>query len=105
MSKKAYASLDGELRDVIGAHSGAPLSADLGRVWDDIEEIGREDFATGGGVVTFVKNDDYAAWVKAGQAAHEAWKVKVGRLGIDGAKLIGSAKELVAKYTMLARPY
>jgi TRAP-type C4-dicarboxylate transport system substrate-binding protein len=105
MSKKAYASLDQDLRNVIDAHSGASLSAELGRMWDDIEEVGREDFAAAGGVVTFVKNDDYAAWVRASERASEAWKAKVGRAGIDGAKLIAAARELVAKYTMLARPY
>jgi TRAP-type C4-dicarboxylate transport system substrate-binding protein len=85
MSHKAYASLDKDLRKVIDAHAGAPLSAEFGRIWDDIEEIGREDFIAAGGVVTFVKNDDYAAWVRASQSANEAWKAKVGRLGIVGA--------------------
>ena len=101
MSRKAYGSLDEDLRKVLDAHSGAALSAELGRMWDDIEEIGREDFAAGGGVVTFVKNDDY----DAGQAAtvNEAWKAKLGRAGIDGGKLIAAAKELVAKYTERAR--
>jgi TRAP-type transport system periplasmic protein len=103
MSRKAYGSLDEDLRKVLDAHSGAALSAELGRMWDDIEEIGREDFAAGGGVVTFVKNDDYDAWVEASQTVNEAWKAKVGRAGIDGGKLIAAAKELVAKYTERAR--
>ena len=33
----------------------------------------------------------------------EKWKAKVGRTGIDGAKLIAAARELVAKYTERAR--
>jgi TRAP-type transport system periplasmic protein len=105
MSKEAYGSLDEDLRKVLDAHSGAALSAELGRMWDDIEEIGREDFAAGGGVVTFVKNDDYEAWVEASQSVNETWVAKVGRAGIDGARLIGAAKALIAKYTMRARPY
>jgi hypothetical protein len=56
-------------------------------------------------VVTFVKNDDYAAWQQASRSANDAWVAKVGRLGIDGTKLVAAAKALVAKYTMLARPY
>jgi hypothetical protein len=39
-----------------------------------------------------------------GQSAIENWVAKVGRAGIDGAKLISSAKQLVAKYAMMARP-
>jgi len=103
MSKKAYGSLDADLRKVVDAHSGASLSAEFGRMWDDIEEIGRDDFAAGGGVVTFVKNEDYDAWVEATRSVNEAWQAKVGRVGIDGAKLIAAAKELVAKYTARAR--
>ena len=103
MSKQAYGSLDEGLRKVIDAHSGASLSAELGRMWDDIEEIGRDDFAAGGGVVTFIKGADYDAWVEATQSVNEAWRAKAGRIGIDGAKLIAAAKELVAKYTERAR--
>jgi TRAP-type C4-dicarboxylate transport system substrate-binding protein len=103
MSKKVYRSLDEGRRKLIDAHSGASLSAEFGRMWDDIEEIGREAFAAAGGVVTFVKNDDYDVWVQATQAVNEVWTAKVGRIGIDGAKLIAAAKELVAKYTERAR--
>jgi TRAP-type C4-dicarboxylate transport system substrate-binding protein len=102
MSKKAYASLDEDLRKVIDAHSGAALSAELGRIWDDIEEVGRNAVAAAGGEVVFVKNEDYEAWVRVSEAAIEVWKAKVGRAGIDGARLIAAARELVAKYT--ARP-
>jgi TRAP-type C4-dicarboxylate transport system substrate-binding protein len=103
MSKKVYRSLDEGRRKLIDAHSGASLSAEFGQMWDDIEEIGREAFAAAGGVVTFVKNDDYDVWVQATQAVNEVWTAKVGRIGIDGAKLIAAAKELVAKYTERAR--
>jgi TRAP-type C4-dicarboxylate transport system substrate-binding protein len=105
MSTQTYGSLDEELRRAIDAHSGSSLSAEFGRMWDDIEELGRENFAAAGGVVTFVRNDDYEAWVQATQSVNEIWKAKVARAGIDGAKLIAAAQELVAKYTMQARPY
>jgi TRAP-type C4-dicarboxylate transport system substrate-binding protein len=99
MNKDAYEGLPEEERKVIDAHSGATLSAELGRIWDDIEEVGRDAFAVAGGDVTFVKADDYEAWVRAGDPAIQDWKAKVGRAGIDGDKLIAAAKELVAKYT------
>jgi hypothetical protein len=54
--------------------------------------------------VTFVKNDRYEEWVAASQPAIESWVAKANRNGIDGAELIRSAKLLVAKYSMLARP-
>jgi TRAP-type C4-dicarboxylate transport system substrate-binding protein len=103
MSKESYESLDAEERKVIDAYSGAALSAELGRRWDDIEEIGRDAFAAAGGEVTFVKGDDYEAWVRASEPAVEVWKANVARAGIDGDKLIAAAKELIAKYTARAR--
>ena len=104
MNKGAYDALDEQDRKVIDAHSGAALSAELGRIWDEIEEVGRQDFAAAGGVVTFVKNADYEAWVRASEPAIAAWKEGIGRrTGIDGDKLIGAAKELIAKYTARER--
>jgi TRAP-type C4-dicarboxylate transport system substrate-binding protein len=103
MSKRTYRSLDDDLRKIIDAHSGASLSAELGRLWDEIEEIGRRSVAAAGGEVTFVKNTDYEAWVQATEPAIESWKAKVGGAGIDGAKLIAAARALVAKYTERAR--
>jgi TRAP-type C4-dicarboxylate transport system substrate-binding protein len=99
MNKDAYESLPEEDRKVIDAHSGAAFSAELGRIWDDIEEVGRDAFAVAGGHVAFVKADDYEAWVRASDPAIQDWKAKVGRAGIDGDKLIAAARGLVAKYT------
>jgi TRAP-type C4-dicarboxylate transport system substrate-binding protein len=99
MNKEAYESLSEEERRAIDANSGATLSAELGRIWDDIEELGRDAFAAAGGDITFVKGDDYEAWVRASQPAIQQWKAKVARAGIDGDNLIAAAKELVAKYT------
>ncbi len=104
MNKDVYANLDEDLRRVLDAHSGAVIAAEWGRLFDEFEEIGRDDFAAGGGTVTFVKNEDYEEWVQASQPAIDGWVAKVGRAGIDGTKLVSSARELVAKYAMRARP-
>jgi TRAP-type C4-dicarboxylate transport system substrate-binding protein len=99
MNKKVYEGLPEEEREVIDAHSGAAFSAELGRIWDNIEEVGRDAFAAAGGEVTFVRGADYEAWVRASEPAVQFWKEKVARTGVDGDKLIAAAKELVAKYT------
>jgi TRAP-type C4-dicarboxylate transport system substrate-binding protein len=103
MSKMTYESLDAEERKIIDAHSGAPLSNELGRIWDDIELAGRDAFAAVGGEVTFVKNEDYEVWVRVSEPAIEGWKANVARSGIDGANLIAAANALVAKYTARVR--
>jgi TRAP-type transport system periplasmic protein len=105
MNKDVYASLDADLRRVLDAHSGVVIAAEWGRFFDEFEEIGRDNFTAAGGVVTFVKNENYEEWVQASQPAIDSWVAKVGRVGIDGVKLISSARQLVAKYAMMARPY
>jgi TRAP-type C4-dicarboxylate transport system substrate-binding protein len=104
MNKDVYAGLDEDLRKVLDAHSGAVIAAEWGRIWDDLEESGRDDFAAKGGVVTFVKNEHYEEWVEASKPAIESWVAKAGRAGLNGAELISSAKQLIVKYSMLARP-
>jgi TRAP-type C4-dicarboxylate transport system substrate-binding protein len=102
MNKDSYASLDADLRKVLDDNTGPSLSRDLGRAWDEIEEVGRDAFTLAGGEVTFVRGEDYEDWVKASEPAIESWKARVGRIGIDGDKLIAVARELVAKYTARA---
>jgi TRAP-type C4-dicarboxylate transport system substrate-binding protein len=104
MNKDVFASLGEDLRRVLDAHSGALIAAEWGRHFDEFEEVGRDNFIAAGGTVTFVKNEDYEEWVQASQPAIDSWVTKVGRAGIDGTKLIASARELVAKYAMQARP-
>jgi TRAP-type C4-dicarboxylate transport system substrate-binding protein len=103
MNTKAYRSLDEELRRAIDANSGPALSAEFGRFWDRIEQVGRDDFMGAGGEFTFVKGEAYEAWVEASRPAIEGWKAQVGRDGIDGDKLIAAAQALIVKYT--ARKY
>jgi TRAP-type C4-dicarboxylate transport system substrate-binding protein len=104
MNKDVYASLDMDLKKVLDANSGAVIAAEWGRFFDEFEEIGRDDFAAAGGTVTFVKNENYEEWVQASQPTIDSWIAKAGRAGIDGRKLISSARELVAKYAMRSRP-
>jgi TRAP-type C4-dicarboxylate transport system substrate-binding protein len=88
MNKDIYAGLDKDLRRMLDANSGAAIAAEWGRIWDDFEEIGRDDFTAAGGTLTFVKNEHYEEWVQASQSAIDSWVDKVGRAGIDGATLI-----------------
>lgn len=104
MNKDVYASLDADLRKVLDAHSGAVIAAEWGRLFDDFEEAGRDSFTAAGGTVSFVKNEDYEEWVSASQPTIDGWVAKVRRDGIDGGKLLASARELVAKYAMMSRP-
>jgi TRAP-type C4-dicarboxylate transport system substrate-binding protein len=105
MSRKAYASMPPELRQVIDDNSGMKLAAELGRMFDDFETIGREAYEAGGGTVAFIKGEQYEAWYRQSQPVVDAWVRQQKERGVDGDMLLKSAKDLIAKYSRLWGPY
>jgi TRAP-type transport system periplasmic protein len=105
MSHSAYMSMLPELRHVIDENSGMKLAAELGRLWDDFETIGRDAYEAGGGTVTFIKGEQYDSWYRQTQPIVDAWIKQQKENGVDGTMLLKSAKDLIAKYSRLWGPY
>jgi TRAP-type transport system periplasmic protein len=105
MSRSAYMGLPPELRQVIDDNSGMRLAAELGRLFDEFEAVGREAYEASGGAVNFVKGDQYDAWYRQSQPVIDAWVRQQKEHGADGEMLLRSAKDLVAKYSRLWGPY
>jgi TRAP-type C4-dicarboxylate transport system substrate-binding protein len=101
MSRDKYLSLPPELRQVIDDNSGMKLAAELGRLWDEFETIGRNSY---GGTVTFIKDEQYEEWSRQTQPVVEAWIRQQKEQGAGGEMLLKSAKELIAKYSLLWAP-
>jgi TRAP-type C4-dicarboxylate transport system substrate-binding protein len=105
MSRDAYASMPPELRQVIDENSGIKLAAELGRMFDDFETIGRDAYEASGGTVTFIKGAQYDAWYRQSQPVVDAWIKQQKEHGVDGEMLLKSAKNLIAKYSYRWAPY
>jgi TRAP-type C4-dicarboxylate transport system substrate-binding protein len=101
MSRDKYLSLPPELRQVIDDNSGMKLAAELGRLWDEFETIGRNSY---GGTVSFIKDEQYEEWSRQTQPVVEAWIRQQKEQGAGGEMLLKSAKELIAKYSLLWAP-
>lgn len=105
MSNSSYRQLPPDLRQVIDQNSGMELSEELGRLWDDIEEPGREAFDAAGGRVNFIKGEQYDEWYRRSQPILTEWIKEQNQRGIDADGLIKAARELVMKYSRQWMPY
>ena len=92
MNKNAYLRMPPELRKVIDENSGMPLAVELGRLWDEFEWPGRDAFEAAGGLLTFIKGDQYDAWYRQSQPVVEAWVREQKARGVDGDVLLKSAR-------------
>lgn len=101
MNKARYESLPPDLRAVIDAHSGAPLSALAGRLYDEARGPGRKAVEGRGNAINVIAAAELEKWRQATAAIDDEWVAEVGKRGHDGRKLLEAARSLVAKH---ARP-
>ncbi len=98
MNKAKYDGLPAELKDVIDKHSGQHFAKIAGNMWDEAGVGVLEMVKKRGNTISTISADEKAKWMKACEPVQAAWIEQVKAKGIDGAKLIAAAKELVAKY-------
>ena len=98
MNKAKYDALPADLKKVIDDNSGAALSREIGKGFDDWDKIGREAVEKAKLPVNVIKGADLDAWKKATEPVVEAWAAARSKAGDKGADLLGDARALVAKY-------
>jgi TRAP-type transport system periplasmic protein len=98
MNKAKYDGLPADLRAIIDKNSGAAFAAMAGAMWDTEGARIREMVQKRGNTITAISEDEKAKWIKACEPVHTASIEQVKGKGLDGAKLIGAARALVAKY-------
>jgi TRAP-type transport system periplasmic protein len=98
MNKAKYDGLADDLKKVIDANSGAALSRDLGRKWDEWDQIGRAAVLKRHTPIHVIDGADLAAWKKATEPIVAKWIEERNKAGDKGADLVKAAETLVAKY-------
>jgi TRAP-type C4-dicarboxylate transport system substrate-binding protein len=98
MNKAKYDALPDDLKRVIDANSGAGLSRDLGRLWDEWDKIGRAAVLKRNTPIHVIDGAELAAWKQATQPITDKWVAERNQAGDKGAELVAAARELVAKY-------
>jgi TRAP-type transport system periplasmic protein len=98
MNKQRYESLPGDLKAVIDANSGVGPAAEAGAIWDDQASIVTDLVQKRRNTIAQLPDDQVKAWQKVVEPIHAAWIKQVTDSGRNGAKLLQSARELVAKH-------
>ena len=98
MNKAKYESLPADLKAVIDKNSGQYAATLAGQMWDDQAKVVEEMVRKRGNTVSAITDEEKARWVKATEPVIEAWVKQAKDRGLDGAKLLDTARGLVAKH-------
>ena len=98
MNQAKYESLPPDLRKVIDDTSGAQLSRDIGRVWDNSQAAGRKLAQERGNVFYMIPGSELDGWVKVSAPLYDDWVADMEKRGLPGKQMLGEARELLARY-------
>ena len=98
MNQAKYESLPPDLRKVIDDNSGAQLSRDIGRVWDNSQAAGRKLAQERGNVFYMIPGSELDGWVKVSASLYDEWVADMEKRGLPGKQMLGEARELLARY-------
>ena len=98
MNQAKYDSLPPDLKKVIDANSGASLSKAMGTQWDASAPPARKLAVDRGNTFYVIPAAELANWQKATANLSDEWVKDVSAKGNDGAMLLKSARDLIAKY-------
>jgi len=104
MNKAAYDRLPRDLKTVIDNNSGQVAAGMAGAMWD-IEAAAVADMVRErGDLITMLTAEEVAKWRKATAPVIAAWLKQMKEHKLDGGKLIGGARVLLAKYANEPEP-
>ena len=98
MNQAKYDSLPPDLKRVIDANSGAALSKQMGTQWDASAPPARKLAVDRGNTFYMIPASELETWQKATANLPEEWVKDVSAKGHDGATLLKTARDLIAKY-------
>ena len=98
MNQAKYDSLPADLKAVIDANSGAGLSRQIGKIWDDSQSPGRKAAQDRGNTVITLSAEETERWVKASASIYDEWLADMKTRNVDGAAMLKDARELLVKH-------
>lgn len=96
MNRRTYDDLAPDLKAVIDRNSGAALSAQAGRVWDEVSASARKFAVDRGNTIYTVPAAELVNWQRAAQSVIHDWVADMKRRKIDGDALLADARAMIA---------
>jgi TRAP-type C4-dicarboxylate transport system substrate-binding protein len=98
MNQAKYDSLPAELKKVIDNNSGAGLSQQIGKLWDNSQAAGRKAAQERGNTFYTVPASELDNWVRASAPLADDWVADMDKRGLPGKQMLAEARELLIKY-------
>ncbi len=98
MNKAKYDGLAPDLKKVIDANSGSATSAWLGRTQQGNDPLGRKTAVDHGNTLYTINNTDRQEFIRLSSSIDDEWVADMGKRGLDGKKLLQTARDLIAKH-------
>lgn len=98
MNQARYDSLPADLKKVIDDNSGAALSQQVGRLWDNSSAPGRKAAQDRGNTLHTIPAAELDQWIKATAPLYDEWAADMDKRGANGKALIAEARALLEKY-------
>jgi TRAP-type C4-dicarboxylate transport system substrate-binding protein len=98
MNKAKYESLPADLKEVLDRNSGLAAATMAGKAWDDQAIVVSEMVKARGNTIITISEDEKARWRKATEPVVEHWLTTMKERGLDGQKLLDSARAAIQKH-------
>ena len=98
MNQARYDSLPADLKKVIDANSGAALSRQIGKVWDESQAAGRKMAQDRGNTFIKLTAAETDQWMKASASLYDEWVADMEKRNLPGKQMLQDARDLLAKY-------
>ena len=98
MNKAKYESLSSAQKKVIDNNSGLSLAKHAGKLWDDFEVPAKALAVKAGGKFHTLQGAPLAKMKAVGAEVTKNWVNKTNKKGLDGQKLLDTARSLISKY-------
>jgi TRAP-type transport system periplasmic protein len=98
MNRPKYEGLPADLKAIIDRNAGQAAAAMAGQMWDEQAVVVSEMVRKRGNTIITLGEEEAARWRRATQPVTDAWIRQTGERGLDGGKLLETARALLDKY-------
>jgi TRAP-type C4-dicarboxylate transport system substrate-binding protein len=98
MNQAKYDSLPADLKKVIDNNSGAALSRQIGKIWDESQAAGRKAAQDRGNTILRLSAAETDNWIKASAPLYDEWVADMDKRSLPGKQMLQDARDLLVKY-------